>query len=116
MFRSRINNLDNEHEYWQGDFKTSIEASQWLVEISNWISNTVKVSRIETIGPIDLSQDEEYQKKERIEKIKKEAPNLEEKIDALIASSRGDNSKLIEVIQKIEALEIKYPEPIKEGK
>jgi len=108
MFEVKIKNLQGEIG-WQANFKTIEEAQLWANKY------TGKPGRAEILIK-DLSQDPEWVKKDIELKRKSEFPTLEEKIDALILSKRGDDSKLIELIQKIEAIEIKYPEPTKEIK
>lgn len=112
MFKVNISN-SSKNLSWSAKFPTEVEANEWL---QKQIGKPHRLPVESVYEIINLSLDPEWIEKDIQEKRKKESPSLEEKIDALIASSRGDNSKLIEVIQKIEALEIKYPEPIKEGK
>lgn len=57
----------------------------------------------------DLSSDNEYQLKSTQEKRRKEYPTELEVIEALIEDKEGRPEKLQEVIQKRNAIKIKYP-------
>lgn len=106
MYKAVITSGDN--TYTNDQAGSLSEISNWISEISNWLTSKGRGFTLE--GPIDLSKDDEYKEKIRLEKIKSESPSLEEKIDAIILSKRGDDSKLIEVIKKIEEVEQKYTE------
>lgn len=111
MFTVKILDKSSGFNYGKGsEFSTAQDAQKFIDSV---IDVEIKSSQVSAPQIIDLSKDDEYQEKIRLENIKKESPSLDSMIEALIEEAEGNPEKLTEILMIREEIRLKYP-PIKE--
>jgi len=109
MFEVKIINESKMGSPWKGVFNTLEEATTWMNQ------QKTKPGRSEEeatyIGPIDLTQDDEWVNEQVKQKRQAEYPDVYEVIEALMESIvEGRDQKLQEVQAKRIAVKNKYPQ------